>query len=296
MPSIRTILRSVTVCSLAAVAIIANADFKVVSHVTVKMDLGSMRKKMDANPPRKQEQTTTTYFKKGMMRVETSDGSIFIFNAKAKKSYMLRPATKQYSEFSMDNIAGPVSGMMSKLHMKISGHMMPTNEKSIILGKKAKLYKADMAMDMDLPANMMGGTNKGSMGTMHVGMQMNQWTTSAMKDKISAKETMAAMGQLLQGLAAMGADTKQLVREFSKMKGVPLNSDIVMKMKMTPSKTAPTPPAGTPMGFTMNITSRVQSISEAPVSADIFNIPADYKKTDNVIPHGGMRVGAGRGH
>lgn len=283
MQLIRTMLRSTAGCSLAALAIFANADFKIVSHVTMKMDVGPMTNR---------DQTTTTYFKKGMMRVETSDGSIFLFNSKTKKSYMLRPTTKQYSEFSVDNMGGPVSSMMSDLKMKITGHMIPTNRKSVILGKRANLYKADMTMDMELPGNMMGGTNKGSMGTMHADMQMNQWTTSTMRDKISAKETMAALGQMLQGLAAMGADTKQLVKEFSKMKGVPLNSDIVMKMKMTPSKTATTPPAGTPMAFTMNITSRVQSISEAPVSADIFNIPPGYTKTKNVIP--GRRMGAGR--
>ncbi len=282
MHSIRTILRSVTVCSLAAVAIIASADFKIVSHVTMKMDVGPMGS---------QEQTTTTYFKKGLMRVETSDGSIFIFNSKTKKSYMLRPKTKQYSEFNMDNITGPVSEKMSKLNMKISGHLNPTKQKSTILGKPVNLYKADMTLDMDLPS--MGGDNKASMGKMHADMKMDQWTTTAMKDKITAKQTMAAMGQMLQGLAAMGADTKKLIKEFSKLKGVPLNSDIVMKMKMTPSKAAGTPHAGGPMDFTMNITSRVQSISEAPVSADLFNIPADYKKADNVIPH--RTMGAARG-
>jgi len=271
MLSTRSVLRSAAICSVGTLALFAHADFKIVSHVTMKMDMGPMNN---------QQQTTTTYFKNGMMRVETSDGAVFLFNSKTKKSYMLRTATKQYSEFTMYNLAGPMGGASNKFKAKVSAHLNPTKQKSTILGKPANLYKADMTLDMDM-----------GMGAMHADMHMDQWTTTAMRDKVSAKETMAAMAEMLQGLAALGADTKQLVKEFSKMKGVPLNSDIVMKMKMKRATTATTPPGNPPSGFTMNINSRVQSISEAPVSADLFKIPAGYTKTDSVFPHRGMGSG-----
>jgi hypothetical protein len=121
---------------------------------------------------------------------------------------------------------------------------------------------------------------------------MNEWTTTAMKDKMTTSEVVASMAQMLNGLSAMGADTHQMVKEFSKLKGIPLSCDITMVMHLKMAKGAPAMPASVPSTFDMSMNSVVQSISESAVDASMFKIPAGYTKSKRAGMPG---MGAGKG-
>jgi hypothetical protein len=213
------------------------------------------------------------------MREDDSDGSITITDPKTKKTYVLHSKTKEYSE-------RPKNTGVDKMKVTTSAHVKATSQKKVIAGKASNLYLIDMIIDMQMP----GMTETGpSMGTVHVAIKMNQWMTTATKDKLKASDTMDAMGEMISGLGSMGADENALRKEFSKLRGLPLDMDVTIKGDMKWSKDAPQGmTAQLPKGFNMKVVSTVQSISEAPLSMDLFKIPAGYKKTNVVRPGRGM--------
>jgi len=262
---------------MAACTLLAHADAKVVSKMTMTMAMAGQTP---------QNQTMTTYYKGAMMRAESSEGQTFIMDGKAKKTYLLDAATQTYSEVSLDSMAGPAKDMMKKMKVKMSAHLKPTKQHMKIAGKKADKYIVDMIMSMNMPG--MGG--QASPGTMDMTMHMEQWTTMGLKTPYTPSQTMGAMSQMLKGLSMLG-DTHQLVKEMSKMRGLPLNNTMTMVMTMKPGKGAPTHPAGSPMTFNMNMKTVVQSITEGPLSDTLFKIPAGYKKSTKPMMPGRRRMG-----
>ncbi len=257
---------------LAALTVTAQADFKIVSHQHTKSDMEGQKD---------QDETVTSYFKKGFVREDSTDGTIRITDPKARKTYVLHPKTKEYSELGMDSTMG-------KMKVTTSVHVKPTNKKKVIVGKTSGLYLVDMIIDMQMPGISAGSP---SLGSVHVIVNMNQWMTTAMKDKLTPSDTMEAMGQMLSGLGSMGVDTAKLKKEFAKVKGVPLDMDVTIKGEMKWSKDAPNMGDAAPKGFNMTVTSQVKSVSEAPLSADLFKIPAGYKKRTPGMRGRGMNSG-----
>jgi hypothetical protein len=256
--------RTVAIFALAAVSSLTFADLKVVSHLTVVAPM--------MNGP--QQQDITTYVRNGVMRVETGTQGIVLINSKTHQSVVIDPATKTYSDLDPGTLTDKQKAAMKKANVKMTAHLKPTNEKMTIAGKPSKKYAITLLVTMDIP----GEKDKPSMGSMKMNMSMDQWTTTAIKEHYSVKDMMQTSAQILKALTMMG-DASTLTREFSKMKGYPLTNNTTLTIAMTPSKTAKQPPAGTPMTFTTTIKSEVKSISEAPLKADLFKIPAGYKKT-----------------
>jgi hypothetical protein len=167
-----------------------------------------------------------------------------------------------------------MSPEMGKMKVSTTTHVKATSQKKVIAGKSSTLYLIDITIDMQMPG--MTQTSP-SMGTVHVAVKMNQWMTTAMKQKVTPADTMNAMGEMISGLGSMGADQTAMKKEFAKLRGVPLDMDVTIKGEMKWAKDAPQMP-DMPKGFNMNVVSKVQSISEAPLSMNLFKIPAGYKK------------------
>ena len=265
-------------CGAAMAAALANADAKVVSKFTMSGIMGGQPK----------EKRMTAYYKNGMMRTEGSDGQVMIMNSKKHQSFMIDPATRTYSEFNVESLSGAPTGMMGSMKMKLNAHFKNTKDKKKIVGRPAKKYIGDIGATALIPAM---GQMKTSPGSMDIKMHMEQWTTTVVKVDLSPSEMMGAFGQILKGLVA-GSDTKQFMKEASKIKGLPLDVDMTMTMTMHPAKGTPPPPSGTPMSFTINMNSRVQSIDEKPLPASLFQVPPGYKKTEKPA---GVTRGMGRG-
>jgi len=240
---------------------------------------------MMGNTPK--NQTMTTYFKNGKMRVE-SMGSIILMDPKSKKNIILNPTDKTYSELGMDMMTPEQKKAMKNMKMTMSAHLKPTTQTKMIAGKKAQKYIITMVMHMQLPGQT---PTAPSMGAMDMNMDMEQWTTTALKDHYSPQMMMQNAGQMLKQLSMMG-DTSSMMKEFAKMKGFPLDNNMTMKMTMKPAKGSPQ--AGqAPMSFDMTMQTNVDSISEAPLNGSLFVIPAGYKKSSKTVNMGNL--GRGRG-
>jgi hypothetical protein len=260
--------RTFIVCCFLACSLFASADVKTTSKMTISTPFGGQAP---------QAQTITTYYRKGVMRVESSEGNVFIMDSKTKKSMSLDKKNKTYSEFNLDSaMPADAAGMMKGMKGKMSGRLKPTSTKKSIAGKSSQQYLLTMVVDVTMPPM---GEGQPSMGTMHGDVKGSFWTTTALRDKVDGSQMMGAYTEMFKGLSAFG-DTRQVMNEFRKFKGFPLNSEMTMVMTMKPPKGSPAPPSGTPMTFTIAMKNQVQSISEAPLDANLFKIPKDYKKTD----------------
>jgi hypothetical protein len=260
--------RTVAALCLAGYSLLAIADVKTTSRMTISFSMGSA-----ATP---KVETLTSYYKAGMMRVDGSDGHSYIMDAKNKKTTMLNSKDKTYTEMTMEGMMGGAQSKIVKdMHMTMSGHMKPTSMRKTIAGKPASKYVLDFQLGANIPA--MGG--QPSPGSMSGKMTGDFWTTTALKEHYSADQMMGAMSQMMQGLSMFG-DTHKIMKEFTNFKGFPLSTDMNMVMTMKPNKTGPQPPAGTPMTFSITMKNEVLTVAETTVSADLFKIPAGYKKAD----------------
>src|SRR5437588_12788353 len=139
-------LRTLAVFSCLALMLLARADVKTTSRMTLTSTFGGQEPKVVS---------MTSYYKAGKMRVDGSDGNSFIMDSVSKKTISINVKEKTYTEMTMDSITGASSAqrdIVKKIKMKMSGHMKPTNEEMTIAGKPAKKYSLDMVMDALIPA------------------------------------------------------------------------------------------------------------------------------------------------
>lgn len=252
--------RGAALCAVTLTAVAAQADVKIVSKMKVNAFGGN------------QDAVVTTYYKGSKVRTE-SPGTLQIYDATTKQAIVINQAEKTYSIITLGQQGGK---MPNGMKIKTTGSTKATNLTRTIAGKPARKYSFDGTITM---------ASDKQEGSAKIILHMDQWTTTAIKGAMTPSQMMGTMGQMLQGMGALGAGLKNLTSEMSKIKGMPL--DLAMDMSMAAS--GPNSPQG--MNFKITMSSAVQSISEAPLSASLFQIPKGYKKVNPPTRRGMPRRG-----
>ena len=252
--------RAAALCAVAAISVAAHADVKVISRVQMAM--------MGRAP---EPQKVTIYYKGPMIRTDVGT-TISIVNSKTHQMTMLNPQAKTYTVVDRQLPAE----VTKKMKVSATAKVTPTNEQKQIAGKPARRYKMDATLDMT-SAEMQNAK-------VHMKINMDQWTTTATKSTITPGQLTGALDQMLRNFGNLSS-LKQLTSEMNKIKGLPLSS--VVKMDMTIMM-----PGGQTQNMSMNMINDVLQLTEAPLPASLFAIPAGYKKTEKPVrPTMGRRPG-----
>jgi hypothetical protein len=198
------------------------------------------------------QKSITTWYKSDLMRIDTPDMTT-IFDAKSGKAITIDHKRKLYSEVA--DAVNPMTGVKVDATATVS----PTTEVLVIAGKNAHKNLVDLNVTM----NMDGGFSP------KINVHMDLWTTEDLKTAYSPAHLMRVFAPMLKNVLDP-AKVQELSAELSKIKGFPLNN------KMTVN-------SGQSSGPMMELETVVDSISEDPLGDDIFQIPADYKKSEKPI-------------
>ena len=264
---IRFALRTIATAGAVAICLLAQADVKTTSRISISFSMA---------PAKPIEMDMTSYYKNGIMRIDQADGNSYIMDSKKKTTYVVNRKDKTYSEMSMDALANGGGDMMKSMHLVMTGHLSPTNQRTTLAGKSARKYNIDLKISANIPSQ----NGQPSMGTMDGTMTGGFWTTTALHEHYSSEEMMGAYTQFFQGLSMFGGNNKKVLDEFTKIKGFPLSIDMTMKMNIKLNKGTPVP-TGMPNGITMTMKNDVKTIQETTLDASLFQIPAGYTKTKN---------------
>jgi hypothetical protein len=245
----------IIVCGVAGTgAGAARADVKVVSRVAVT---GGTK----AAPP---EMVTTSY-KGKVVRTETSR-MITLFNTETQSVTALNKADNTYRVVSLKDNMAKVPGLMSRMRFSTKANMEPQDGTKMIAGKPARKYVGTASMKM-----IVDGMPKDA--APETTMEIEQWTTDAVVLPPDCRDMMSPVTRLTGSLPNMPG-MKPLVDALSQIKGTPLSS------KVTVTVTGQSGSSSMARGPIVTTTD-VVSITQLPLSADLFKVPAGYKKLES---------------
>lgn len=284
----------------------ARADIKVVSHVTANM-MGTQGASLEGAG--QHTSTVTMYYHGDRIRMESDNGmghSVLLIDVAAGRMYTLKPATKTYTERSIG--AGPpqASRMMSAMDVKTKALLTPIAAKKTIAGKPAHGYtfkatitvalKGGMAGMSGAPASPSGSAPAKPQPVGSVEMSGEEWVTDAVR--LPGKGLSGAFTALGGGTSQLPG-TRELTDKLAKIKGLPLaQTETIIGTGLfgaflsgarAPQATGPRPKG--PMRGGFRLSSEATSVTEGPLPASLFQIPAGYKKEDVVSPMPGAPGG-----
>ncbi len=230
---------------LTCLATAAHADLKLVSQVTIT-----------GSPRQAGSRTVTTCFQGDIVRTET-DRAISLYDARTQTIATLDKKAQTYRMVSLKSAASPATGLLSRVHVNATASMEPQEETRMIAGRLARKYagKATFTLSVD---GMPAGAGRETV------MTIEQWTSEQISTPGAADHGKTFL-QLLGPLQTMPG-MEPLARAMARVKGTPLSSRITVAA------------AGREPVVTQT---EVIEVSDAPLSADLFRIPAGYHKVES---------------
>jgi len=268
----------------------AHADVKIVAKTAVTGATGAMAQRMGSS-----DLTTTTFYKGAKVRTENGK-SVTIYDAATDKLYTLDASAKTYTVTSIRATQDAINPMMANMQMETVARVTPGGKTKTIMGKPARNYTwtASIAMKMKngaMPKNS-GANGLGAAPPaapmMTISLRGEQWTTDAVK--LPARPGSTSTSALMANLGNRMPGMKPLMTEMAKVKGLPLESTTTQSFSGMAMPGAPQKPIVT--------TTKAVSVSEAPLPASLFSVPAGYKMVKAATPGamgGGRRAGMGMG-
>jgi hypothetical protein len=248
------------------IAAAAQADLTVVNQVTIS----GLPASVSAQAPQLSAPiATTTYYKGDKVRTESA-GTVTIMTGADARVVTLDPATKTYSSATDALGAMANNPILSMIKFAATGNVRKTDEKKSILGKDASRYNIYMSLKM----SMNGGDP--SMASMFptIIMSGDEWATEAVTLPPGAATAAAnIMGKFMSGPTMGGL--KEFTKQMSAIKGLPLLGTLTMTFSFP--KDSPLQAMSDQIPKKLVVQTVAQSISEAPLTDDLFAIPADYK-------------------
>ena len=163
---------------------------------------------------------------------------------------------------------------------KIEGSLKPTGQSRVLGGAQCQEHALSMTMSM---AEMAGSSKMAPeaaqmMKDMRILVNGSMWLATSGPgvaeyvafQALSAKQSMAALMRGMPGMSSGGFD--RLMENFSNAGGLPYLTEMKMTIEGGGDMAAMMKQFGD-----MKLTSRVTDVSTAPISDEIFKVPADYK-------------------
>ena len=239
------------VACLATVAV-ASADVKVVAKVTVS-----------GSPSGTGTQTVTTCYKGSFIRTET-DKTISIYNTDSQTLITMRKSDKTYTSLGLKDTMMKMPAVLAKLHVNSTADVNPTDQTTMIAGRRAKKYVGVATIQITAE-----GAAMNSYPTTRI--DLVQWMGEPVTG--SSNTTDAKPLEQLLGPLKIFNGMDPVIKAFSKMKGLPLSSRVTV-----------TTTGGTKQRSPIVTTTEVQSIQEGPLADSLFAVPKGYKLSVTTVP------------
>lgn len=306
-----------TLCTTAGIACLscllslslpAAADLTVTTDVHVQRPDDASQNQNGEAPPDKTYHNTV-YYQGDRARVERDDGTVTLYDLKANRVYVLNAVEKTYtsqplSDFLKRNpfTGAQDAGLMgnSKTDVRVDLKKDAVVEPKEMAGQQAQVYTltGNVTSSPERPAGDQGGfgggRGRGGRGGRRGGggfpgggspgggggrapqggregggaMRVAQFDGEVWLSgpNILKSKTKVSWIPLLQAELPTGQLTQPLATKIAKTNSVPLGSKVTLSGRNTPNSGGVT------------ILATVQNISEAPVDAALFKIPADYQR------------------
>lgn len=240
----KLISRGVVLAAFCAIFATAPADVKITANVTVT-GVGSGPK----------TETVTTCYKGNLIRTERSS-TVSIYDIEKQTVVTFRKSDKTYRVLDLKKQLSSLPSTLAKLHVESSASVQPTNASSTIAGLPAKKYEAQATIKMM-------SENGAGMTLPTTNLVIEQWMTESVKN-VSGTDAYLPMEQFFGPLKIYGG-MEPIMKEFSKMKGLPLSSRITITATGGRGQ-------ATPIVTTTNVT----AVSQAPLNENLFQVPKGY--------------------
>ncbi len=194
-------------------------------------------------------------------------GSWWLYKGTGNTVTIVDPEKKTYIEMSLDSLLGLVGALGQFMQVKITNptSTMQDLDPATVNGYECKHFVITNAYDMEMKVLIMKVSS-------HIESRKEMWTTAGMPmEEISFAYSMRSMKSGIQGLDSL----IDKVIETYKTMGFAIKS-LTTETTTTKGKSVTT---------TTEMT--VSEIAVKDLGADLFTIPADYKKVDfSMIPGG----------
>ena len=251
----------------------AHADLKVVQEATTT---GLPEAALAQAPQMASPTTITVYYKGSKSRTESSGtvslsdlatGKVTVLDAGAKTYYLTAPS---------DALKGIQDNpMLAMLKFDTKVFVNPGSETQVLLGKSAHNFRYTAIMKMGM-AGAGGGGMEGMAGMLPtVTIKGEEWVTDAITLPVSSTPAAQAGSMTKLFPPMLGKGLKEFADKMATIKGFPLRNTVTVTFAFPKNSPAA---AQAPAPITTTITAK--SISEEPLSDDLFVVPADYKQID----------------
>lgn len=258
----------------------ARADVKLVAKQTVSGGL---------LPQGASDSTVTTYYKGDKVRTEAGP-FVTIYDCAGDKFYTLDPAKKTYTLSSLKAAQQRGAEASRFANFKTNVNLKPGGKTRTIAGKRTTNYIWDANISITPTKETLKNAPKADRNaSFRLTMSGETWATEGIKVSASCQRLNEAA---MMGGAGSVAGLRPLVQKLGSIKGVTLLSD--MTQNVIPSGVSGSD-GKQARPIKMEVSSRVTSISEAPLPASLFSVPAGYKKVSSLAPPRATRVPSGKG-
>jgi hypothetical protein len=240
----KLVARGIAMILCGALVASALADVKITAEVTVT-GIGDGPK----------TETVTTCYKGKLIRTER-ESTVSIYDTVKQTVTTFRKSDKTYRVLDLKKQLGKLPSVMAKLSVSTTAAVQATDATATIAGMPCKKYTGQAVLKMSSaaqPSAALPTTN----------ILIEQWMTENIKS-VSGTDSYMPLEQFIGPLKIYGG-MEPIIREFSKMKGMPLSSKVTMSV--TGSQDA-RPPIVT--------TTKVTAVSEAPLEDSLFQVPKGY--------------------
>lgn len=206
-------------------------------------------------------QRVVTLVKNTVIRTDT-ERITTLYDVKNQTITTLNRSDKTYRIISLNNALGRTSGVLSKVKFATTATINPQDETRVIAGKPARKYSGKITMQLLTPG-MSAETAP------QTTMELEQWTTEAVTLPAGTQAMLSPVMRLAGPLQKMEG-MQPVVEALSRIKGAPLSSKVTV---------IPAAKGSEPRDPIVTI-NEVLSVTSAPLSASLFQIPRDYKKVE----------------
>lgn len=247
---------------------LARADVKIVSLSTVK---GIPEQAAQALPGSDKPSTVTTYYKGKKQRVEDSAAPTFtITDFETGKVTTVNPKAKTYYTVLLADLGKELEGIPLTTSL-VKADVRSTNEKKIIGGKEARLYRYSAQLKMGLE----GADSAISAMLPTITLEGEQWTTDQVALAVDFKEV--AQTTVLRRIPALNkGGVGAFADKLAAIKGFPLSRLQTIKFVLSASAKE-SPFAQMVPKEPIETRDEIISLSEDTLPETLFLPPADYK-------------------
>ncbi len=249
-PLMRGTARLATFGVLALSVAIAQADLKIVSQTTVNTKRGP------------KTVSIITFMKGSKIRVDNLDVSQ-ITDSRTGQNIYINNSRQIYTTTTNAQIAKLTAESIKNEHMKVSAKIRPTGKTKMIAGKMATQYVGDVTLTGNYP-KIPGST---ATAVIH----LDEWTIQSAGITVGQGDMLGQVGLIVRSVAGTSGMGK-VTAELSKAKGIPLNIDVNVDVKIT------TAGGGAPQTQHHSYVTEAQFVRDGALPDSLFSIPKGYKE------------------